>query len=216
MSLADLKRGLSQAQPESTRVINGRLYRQAEDVSGLYQPVPRGMDDARDSKSNPQSSYYVADDEVHELFTPERLERELQHGAVSYLAKTEDAEPARFLKTEETFVIAVLDEEGKIDFQTVEAGSYIGVGEDGNCFAVSGEDFAKDYEVISEGPINQRGNEFPELAEDAGDRIHEDVSKRLPPHQEMPALSDGSTGFRRELPEISESESEADNGYSFF
>lgn len=216
MSLADVKRGLSQGQSESTRVINGRLY-QAEDETGLYHPVPRGMDDARDSKNNPPSNYYVAGDEAHEIFTPERLERKLQDGATAYLAKTEDAEPVSFLKTEETFAIAVLDEEGKIHFQTVEPGSYIGVGEDGNCFAVSEEDFAEDYEVVSEGPIHQK-DESPKL-EDAEDVDHEDISKRLQPYPEMPIRSrerEEFPGFPRELPEIPESESEADSGCLLF
>lgn len=191
MSLADLKRGLSQGQSERTRVINGRLYRQAGDITGLYRPVPRGMDDARDLKGNPHSDYYVADNEVHEIFTPERMQREMQNGATAYRAGTEDAEPVSFLKTEDAFAISLTDEDGKIRFQTVEPGSYIGVGEDGNCFAVSEEDFAENYEVVSAGDTSRRGNEFPELTD-----------------------ADVATS-RRELPEISESGNEADDGYSF-
>lgn len=165
----DKKRELLQKQSDggdATRVINGRLYMQSADGNSIFRPVPRGMDDARDLKGNPPSNYYVRENSAYELFTPEKVQRELGKGNSACSAKTVDSDPFDFLQVDTKAAIIGEDRNGRTQITTLEPGSYVAVGLDGKCFAVSGEDFAEKYEVLPS-ETEHMDREIPEVGDPA-------------------------------------------------
>lgn len=169
MGFMDRKRELLQKQSDggdATRVINGRLYMQSADGNSIFRPVPRGMDDARDLKENPPSEYYVRKNSAYELFTPEKVERELKKGTGTCAARTGDSDPFDFLRVDTKAAIIGEDRDGSTRVTTLEPGSYVSVGLDGKCFAVSREDFAEKYEVLPS-ETKHMDREIPEVGDPA-------------------------------------------------
>lgn len=150
MSYMDQKRGMLKEQSgdeKKTRVIDGRLYMDYAD-NNVYKPVPRGMDDARDLKTNRVCDYFVQDEAEYEIVTADEIRKELENPTVSFIARQGDSDPLTFLQLNYDSAIMQRDETGKLTPVVAEALSYVAADKNGDCINVSPGDFIDKYELL--------------------------------------------------------------------